>query len=424
MRLIFVNYSHPDVAHVAGTRLREFGRAMARRGHQVVLVSSPLPDAPVPPAPSDVARAFDRYDWTQPFHLACAPAPARVLEAARNGRMPAPLRRAVSLWSLVLGDGPWHDWVAGSKPYWPLLTRQFRPDLVWSNFGSVSDLALAQQIARHAGAAWCADIKDNMQAFLPPGTHALIARRFADVAGLTANAQFHADRAVFGRPVAVVYSGVDDALLAVAQQPVRRDCFRIMLVGSIYSDEALAGYLHGLDRFAGMLTSDQRAAVELCYAGHDVERVRGAAARLAPSVRLDLRGYLPAGALNEAYAAAAVNSYIWAGTTFHHKTVEMLATGRPVVAFPDEFDESKRIAGTMHGALHSPGTSEELAEVLATLYRQWSAGGLGSNTLAARSFTWDAGAETLDQIFQGILRRPGSVSRLEPRPSHDVSTAS
>jgi len=424
VRLIFVNYSHPDIDHVAGTRLREFARAMARRGHQAVLVSAPLPGAVAVSAPSEVARALDRHDWTHPFHVVCAPAPARVLAAARSGRMPAPLRRAVSLWSLVLGDGSWHDWVAGSKPYWPLLGRQFRPDLVWANFGSVSDLALAQGLARSAQVPWCADIKDNMQAFLPAFTRPLIARRFADAAGLTANAQFHADRAVFGRPAAVVYSGVDDALLAVAQRPVSRDRFRIMLVGSIYSDDALAGYLHGLEAFAGRLSPEQRAAVELCYAGHDVERLRGVAARLAPSVRLDLRGYLPAGALCEAYAGAAVNSYVWAGTTFHHKTVEMLATGRPVVAFPDEFDESERIAGTMRAALHRASTSDALADVLGRLHRQWLADGLGSNALAARSFTWDAGAEMLEQIFQAILRRPGSVSRLAPQPSHDVSTAS
>src|SRR5262245_8840428 len=257
MRLIFVNYSHPDVDHVAGTRLREFARAMARRSHQVVLVSAPLSGAAMIPAPADVARALDRHDWAHPFHVACALAPARMLDAARNGRMPAPLRRAVSLWSLVLGDGPWHDWVAGSKPYWPLLTRQFRPDLVWSNFGSVSDLALAQGLARFAHVPWCADIKDNMRAFLPTGTRTLIARRFSDVAGLTANAQFHADRAVFGRPPAVVYSGVDDALLAVAQRPVPLDCFRIMLVGSIYSDDALAGYLRGLEAFAARLPPKQ-----------------------------------------------------------------------------------------------------------------------------------------------------------------------
>jgi len=425
VRLIFVNYSHPDVGHVAGTRLREFAQAMARRGHQVILVTAPLPGGGVTQSPSEIAAALARHDWREPLRVVCVPAPAWLLDSARSGRMPPPLRRAVSFWSLVLGDGPWHDWVAGSKPYWPALTQQFKPDLIWGNFGSISDLALAQALAGCAGIPWCADIKDNMYAFLPAASRPFLARRFADVGGLTANSEFHAEKAdaVFEQRRFVVYSGVDDALLAVAKQPIPRDCFRIMLVGSLYSDDAFASYLRGLEGFVAGLSSEDRAGVELCYAGNEGRRVADAVAQLAPSVRLELLGYLSTGALCAAYARAAVQSYIWARIGFHHKTVEMLATGRPVVVFPDEFDESKQIAGTMRAALHSPPTSDALADLLARLHGQWLAGGLGIDNLATRSFTWDAGAATLDQIFQGILRRPGGVARRVSQPSHDVSTA-
>jgi len=406
VHLIFVNYSHPEVTHVAATRLREFARALARRGHWITLVSSPRSRHEATLGPVEIARAMGTHDWQRPFHVACMPRPMRVLDTARKGHMPAMARRAVSLWSLVLGDGPWHDWVAGSKPYWPLLTQQFKPDLVFGNFGSVSDLVLAQALARAAGVPWCADIKDNMQAFLPRPTRPILARRFADVAGLTANSQFHAKQAnvVFEGSPAVVYSGIDDALLSVAGSAIPRDRFRIMLAGSIYSDQIFATYLTGLDRFVAQLAPAQRAAVELCYAGHDTDRVRDGVSRLAATVRLDVLGYLSADALREAYGRAAVQSYIFTGTTFHHKALEMLASGRPVVAFPGEFDETTSLATAVHGVLHRPATSDDLAAMLSSLHRQWLDGTLGTGSAAADAFSWDAGAAQLERTFEKVLR--------------------
>jgi hypothetical protein len=418
VRLIFVNYSHPQVPHIAGTRLREFAGAMARRGHRVVLVSSPLTDGDVVPAPLELARIMDAHDWSRPLHVACAAKPTWYLEAARSGRMPVLVRRAISLWSLIVGDGPWHDWVAGSQLYWPLLADQFKPDLVWGNFGSVSDLVLAQALARRAGVPWCADVKDNMHQFLPAPTRPVLARRFADAAAITANAKFHAAKAgdVFGRRGTVLYSGFDERLLAVAHQAIPRDRYRIMLLGSIYSEDAFARYLGGLERFIAQLPQAQRASVELCYAGGEGERVRAGVARFAPSLRLDLLGYLSPDALRDAYARAAVQSYIWAGSGFHHKTVEMLVTNRPVVAFPDEFDESRAIARTMQAALYSPGTSAELANVLGMLHGQWLSGGFNQTALAPQSFTWDAGSEVLEQIFESVLR-VRSIPALSAQPA-------
>lgn len=417
MRLVFVNYSHPAMQHISAVRLREFAHAMARRGHKVILISSALKGENAL-SPHDLARALDRHDWSSPFHLACASTPMALLRLARERRLPAVLRRAVSLWSLVLGDGPWHDWVAGSKPYWPVLAERFAPEVVWTNFGSLSDLALAQGLAHRAGAPWCADIKDNMEAFLPAPVRPIVRRRYSDAAGFTANARFHAEHAIFGRPCEVIYSGADDAMIALSRTPVPRDAFRIMLVGSIYSGEHFGGYLQGLDLFLSRLSPEQQARVELCYAGNEAVRVSEAVARTSPRIRLAALGFLSPAALCEAYARATVMSYVWAGHGFHHKTVEMLATGRPVVCFPDEHPESRGIAAAMHGRLLTPATSADLADAFDSLHRRWLDDDHGPpDAVDPRAFTWDAGADTLDRILERVVRANASASEIHPRQS-------
>jgi hypothetical protein len=324
----------------------------------------------------------------------------------------------VSLWSLAIGDGPWHDWVAGSKPYWPVLAERFAPDVVWANFGSLSDLALAQGVARWAGVPWCADIKDNMEAFLPAPARPFVRRRYADAAAFTANARFHAGHSIFREPCEVVYSGADDAMIRLARIPVPRDAFRIMLVGSIYAGGHFDGYLCGLDAFLSRLAPEQQARVELCYAGNEAARVSEALARTNTRVRFSALGFLTPAALCEAYSRAAVMSYVWAGHGFHHKTVEMLATGRPVVCFPDEHPESRDIASAMRGRLLTPPTSADLAVTLESLHRRWLDEPHGSpDSVDPSAFTWDAGADALERIFDRLVRATSRTSKVQSRQS-------
>lgn len=412
MRLIFVNYSHPGVRHVAGTRLWSFGRSLARRGHRVVLISTTLPGEAPSFEPADMARVLDSHDWREPLHVTCASSPNRLLALARSGRLPSPLRRAISLWSLTMADGPLDDWVTGSRPLWPALAEHFRPDLVWANFGSISDLALGRGLAHRAGCQWVADVKDNVRRFIPRGVRPLLALRFADAAGVTANARFHGElgRDLFDRSFETIYSGVDSALLERANEPVSRDEFRISLVGSVYSPGVLADYFEGVRRFLESLPPEQRSRVRFCYAGGDEELVRQADAKLG--IDIDFLGYLPVDRLFECYQACAVNTYIWPGTTFHHKAVEMMAANRPLVSFPGEFEETGRIAARVGAELLTPGTSGDLAETLSGFHRRWREGGLLHGSANCAEFTWDAQAEKLERVFENVLRaRPIAITQ-------------
>ena len=42
MRAVLINHCHPDTPHICGVRLREFAASLAARGHQVVLLTTPL----------------------------------------------------------------------------------------------------------------------------------------------------------------------------------------------------------------------------------------------------------------------------------------------------------------------------------------------------------------------------------------------
>lgn len=49
MRLVFANYCHPDTPHICGVRVASFARAMAVRGHRVILITRELEGHPTAP---------------------------------------------------------------------------------------------------------------------------------------------------------------------------------------------------------------------------------------------------------------------------------------------------------------------------------------------------------------------------------------
>ncbi len=129
LRLVFVNHCHPEMAHVCALRARSFAETMARRAHQVVVLSETLrPDDDA--SADELGRALMAHDWTIPFRLACPP------------------RRA------------------------PLLRR-------------------AREIAKRSAAPWAMDLKDGWDQFVPAGMRGSTARRFAGAAAAAALSEAH-----------------------------------------------------------------------------------------------------------------------------------------------------------------------------------------------------------------------------------------
>lgn len=346
MRLVFVNYAHPEVRHVSAMRLFYFAKAMAARGHEVVLLTgaSPEPGAKCTSS-KDLALILDSHDWTFPLVLPVAEVHQERRKASTDRLFTTLQRKANTAWALAFGKGVYAGWVTGAMPVINVLAERFRPVLVWATFGNTSNLLLGQRLARRSHCQWVADVKDNWVAFVPRGLRKAVAWRFGDAVAITTNARLHMDvaKAWFGdKRAQIVYSGVADEFYQVRQ--LRRDVsapITFALIGSTYSEDKLAAFI---DAFRAWRVDTPNANVRLIYAGSDGKRVSNAASVAGIIQFLGIHGQLSIENLAVLLRQVTAVCYLGAETGFHHKLLELLVVGRPVLCFPHEHPESLDLA--------------------------------------------------------------------------------
>ena len=384
MRLVFVNHCHPDTPHVCAARVRDFAAACVRAGHQVVLLTETLEDAPAVIEPAALPEALQRHDWRQPLRLACAPRPGRLVARLREGRYPRFLRRPLLAAAYLTRSGLFTDWRDGSRPYWPVLADTFRPDATWGTFGNTDAWIIARAIARRAGGRWIMDHKDPWSAFIPGPLRRVLAGRFADADGATALSQGHADEAArwFPQPVTVVLSGIDPAFLAAP--PSALPAARVLVVGALYDDTSLAALVAGVRRW--------NPSASLVYAGAEVGRLRAAAVGLA----VETPGYVGLDELRQLAAGASALMYVRnPRALYQHKLLELLALDRPLICLPAESAEAEAIAARLGAAFRSCGDAASVATALAELAPR------PVDRARLAEFTWDALAVGLLRVLEG-----------------------
>jgi hypothetical protein len=404
MRLVFVNHAHPDLPHVSGMRLGYFAREMAKRGHQVVLLTATLPDA------TDGATAGDRlstrlreHDWTTPVVVAVKPRRRRVLDAIRHRGVPSLLRRALTLSQFLFHGGMFADWQLAAKSVAAQLAREFRPDLVWGTFGNTSSLVLSQSLARRAGCPWLMDIKDQWTNFVPAGLRRLTAWRLRDAAGWTSNAQRHhivASRWLRQPRSRVIYSGVAHAFYAPCQErpPATHD---LLLAGSTYNAAALREYLAAVAQWMTELPEGDRETLRFVYAGSDARQVTQALRDMPLSCETMVYGQLPIAEFAKLARNAVVNTFICTSTMtgFHHKLLELLVCGRPIVCFPDSSEENRLFASQIDCTFASCASQDDVRRALAGV---WAGRTTRSLTTTQPAWRWSDRAAELEQFFQSI----------------------
>jgi glycosyltransferase involved in cell wall biosynthesis len=398
VRAVFVNHCHPDCPHVCGTRAREFASALARRGDRIVLLTETLRRDDEALDPKELTRALAAHDWSAPFRLAVRPRPAPVLEALRAGRMPAPLRAIVIAYQYLLRGGMFTDWRDASEPYWQPLVSGFHPDVVWGVFGNTDAWAIAQGIARQARCPWVRDIKDQWTKFIPASFQRIIAARYADAAATTGLSRANLDDTAGAFPGAatVIYSGVPVAAGTPATVP--ETPFGVTLVGTVYDKQHLASVAEGLRQFAAGL---ERNAVRVSYVGTDVDAIRGVFAKA--KVPVEILGQLPFVEYWRVIAASHVNVYLRANAHgwWHHKIVELLAVGRPILCCPGEIDEARTLAASVGGTLEEAPNAAAVAAALERLRRHQLIRPSGA---AAAALSWDARAQALSGVLQAAAQ--------------------
>lgn len=405
MRAVFINHCHPGVPHVCGLRAGRFAEALAARGHEIVLLSEVLHPGDFGLVPGDLPAALANHDWRLPFVLPCRPHGYERIVRARHGQLPEGWRQMVIAWSYAKHGGMFPDWQAGAASYFPILAETFRPDVVWGTFGNTDTWRLCQGLAARAGCPWVADFKDNWAAFVPSGLHTLMAARFGDAAGMTVYSCAHCDQAdvLFPRTMkTVLYSGVD--AVGDVTPPSGGDAVTLTLTGSVYDQALLAELLAAVDTWAARHPSRETV---LHYAGNDGEAV--AAASLGCRYRLKLEGYLPQDELHALQSDASANLYVHnPRCLMHHKALELIAMGRPVISYPGETDEVKDLAAEVGGSLFAAANGQEAVEALAVAVDN-------PPPVPARSrreaFTWGHRAGVLEKVLGDAAAKAAATGR-------------
>lgn len=394
MKLVLVNHLHPHAPLVGATRLREFAHALARRGHQVVLLTEALAGAQPPDDPFILAVRLAEHDWTVPLMVSAWPRRLPMLDSLRQGHLARPVRAAIIGGLYLWRGGVFPDWSLGIAPLLPVLAQHFRPEVVWGTFGNTDAWIIARTLARRAGCPWVMDIKDKWDAFIPAPFRSYLAWRFNDAAALTALAKSYLDhvRPRFTCPGRVVYSGVSRSLLA--ERPTGKAEDRLTLSGSIYSSATLATIIEGIGRWV-------RPGITFTYAGADHGRV-AEAARLLPCT-LDIRPQLPLTELVDLQRRSFANLYCCIGDhdRFHHKLMELLCAERPILCLPPDGAEAVSIAAEVEGDFTGCITPDDLVHALAAAWDKRS-----SPVEALRdnlaTYGWDGQAAVLEEVFRQV----------------------
>lgn len=344
MRLVFVNHTHPQIPHVSAARFSNFARVMTKRGHEVILLCGP--------ASSEVAESttewgamkeFPPHKWKEPFIAAIS---AVEQSHSRPQELPQALRRLRTLWNSSFGCGVQRNWVSQIKRVAPRIASDFRPDLIWGTFGTTSNLLASRYLASVCCCPWVVDIKDHWSLYLDHLSRHTVAYRIRDATAFTANSlvyQREAGRYLRQEKSTIVYSGVSPEFFERSFPDTSADETRdVVLIGSIYNRKLLETFLLTFKRW--LTSSCMGHAVRFVYAGSDYHAVSKVLANLNLSCRQDVWAQLPISELAKLCQHASVNCYLWADFGFHHKLLELLCCGKPVITFPGESEESKRLA--------------------------------------------------------------------------------
>jgi len=396
MKAVFINHCHPQMPHVCGLRVSRFADALAARGHQIVLLTETYPPDAAGMTADRLPKALEDHDWSHPFVLACAPVGHERIHQARQGGLSALRRKAVIAGAFLCHDGMFADWQTGAAAVLPTLVREFEPDVVWASFGNTDAWAIGRDLARRAGCPWVADMKDNWSAFLPTGLVRLMAHRFRDAAHMTVLSEGHCDEAdrYFHGTKTVVYSGVERIL----DSRLKDGSFRITFAGSIYDRARFQTLMSGV---AGWLGTSDRGDVVFQYAGNDEADARRLTDHMDDLMTRRFLGYLASDDLAALQAQSNVNIYVHNDRCIlHHKALELIAAGRPILCLPEESAETRRLAGDAGGSLFACVGEDDVVAALDVI----AAGGLPvPSRRDLEPFTWAARAQALIHVLDAAV---------------------
>lgn len=391
MNILMINPAHPSIPHISAMRADRFGTELAKLGHRVTLLCAEPEDGLV--APIENPRT---HDWSRPFVLAAGTASRTTIPTSRTGL----LRRVETVGRLLTTGGYLGEWAQCAVSALLARARELAPDVIWVTYGKMEAVIAAQRLARKLHVPWVLDLKDTWERFVPAGLRLPMALRTRGWAAITANSELAREqsRRYQRHDASIVYSGVDDAFLV--REPDVDDAFTINLVGGLYYDARVLEVLDGIGQFVAALPPADRAKVEVAYFGADTQRFETCVAAQPRAFPTRVRGYLSVADMARACRRAAVNLYVTHHEAFHHKLLELIACGRPLMAYPIEREESRQLAARVHAEVLEPADPAAIARMLGEIHRRPAA----TNNPHLAEFSWPAQTRLLERILLDVTK--------------------
>lgn len=395
MNVLMVNAVDPATPHISGVRAWRFSQELATLGNRVVLLCAG------DQVQSDRVDVLVRgHEWQEPLVIALPDASEPDKSSIHL------LRKARTALDLLRFGGRRLNWLKQATDRITDDISAFRPDIVWCTFGLLESVFAAKRIAVKFGCPWVLDVKDNWELYVPRGLRGLMNWRIKGWSAISANAMLTSAMAAKWQRSSstVVYSGVDSGFYPTHEVLRARSTeFVINLIGSIYLPKRLAEFFDGIRFWLDRVPSEERAKVTIRYIGNDSELVKHTAMQHLPRTNLEVEGYVPIAQMAQLCKSAAINAYIAFSATFHHKLLELLATGRPVVAYPSESKESIDLAASFAGNLIVTESPEALSQVISEIYGRWQTGDSTVSAPSDRAFSWPSQAQLLEHVLLNAI---------------------
>jgi hypothetical protein len=301
--------------------------------------------------------------------------------------------RFQTAWDLLVRGGPFWQWKRDTEPFSTIIQNNFRPELCYATFGNLDALNIARELAQRCQIPWVMDIKDPAAAFLPKCLRPLLMRRYRDANAVTLNANFQRkyNKGWCNEKTELIYSGVESC--AIPDAVIDPNLFA--LVGAVYDDASLFRLMAVFRRH--VLESNSNARI--IYYGKEVERVKVAARTAGVLERVDCAGMVDRLMMLRECSTAVALFYVGYAGTFHHKLLELAALGRPLIACPDESEESRDLMTKYKHPFYAGADEHELLRAMNTARLTKSA----DTRQLLEDMDWSAVTTQLERVLIGAI---------------------
>lgn len=391
MNVLMINPVHPSTPHISATRAWQFAQGLSELGHKVVLVCSANNENQITDG-ADISQ----HNWTKPYILA----PSKLTTTIYSG--PSLFRKIRTLGNMLYSGGSQYLWKKKSELLVESLSVTFKPDIIWATFGSLESIYSAKKLSNKLKVPWVLDLKDNWNQYIPKMIRPIISWRCKGYSALIGNAQFPLDIASKSGFVdgEVIYSGVHEAYF-IENKFKKNSKFHINIVGGLYFDMQTEKLLNGIRLYleANDICSAEHA--EIRYFGAEEERFISNSIKTGINAITSNYGYLPIEKMANLCADADVNAYVCNNVNFHHKLLELLASGVPILAFGGDIAEARMLAGSVGAQFYEPTSEDEVISALTNISTK--TGSAIDSKLRLNKFKWQAMCKNLEQLLIKVI---------------------